>query len=218
MLDFTVSGLLVDMDGTLVDSNALVEQIWREFALTHGLDLDHILEFSHGRPSIDTVREMLPDADEATQWRERDAVEAQGLLRTDGVVEVPGAADFLARADAVGIPVAVVTSAPRDLASTRFAAAGVPFPDLAITADDITAGKPDPQPFALGAQLLGLPAGVCAAFEDSGAGLTSARGAGAVVVVVGTYEGPETIGLPRIIDWGNVAIERAEDAFRVRSA
>lgn len=218
MLDLTVSGLLLDMDGTLVDSNALVEQIWAEFALAHGLDITSILQFSHGRPSIDTVRAFLPGADSATHWRERDAVEAQGLLRTDGVVEIPGAAAFLERTAAAGVPVATVTSAPRDLAMTRFAAAGVPFPELAVTADDITVGKPDPQPFVLGAQMLGLPAGVCAAFEDSAAGLASARGAGAAVVVVGGYEGPETTGLPRIQTWHEVAIEPGEDSFRLRAA
>lgn len=215
MLDLTVSGLLLDMDGTLVDSNALVEQIWREFADAHGLDLENILEFSHGRPSIDTVRAFLPDANEDTQWRERNEIEAQGLARTDGVVEVPGAAEFMARADAVGIPIAIVTSAPRDLAIKRFGAAGVPFPELAVTADDITAGKPDPQPFVLGAQLLELPAGVCAAFEDSGAGLTSARGSGAAAVVVGEYDGPEAAGLPRVRNWDDVRIDAVDDAFLV---
>ncbi|MDJ1372236.1 phosphatase [Gulosibacter molinativorax] len=202
------------MDGTLVDSNALVEQIWREFADVHGLDLTAILDYSHGRPSIDTVRRFLPD-DEAEQWRWRDEVEAQGMARIDGIVEVPGAAEFIRRATASEIPFAVVTSAPRDLAVKRFGAAGVPFPELAVTADDITVGKPDPQPFALGAQLLRLPAAVCAAFEDSGAGLASARGAGAVTVVVGGYAGPEAAGLERIRHWHNVEIEPVNGAFRL---
>lgn len=215
MLNHTVSGLLLDMDGTLVNSNALVEQIWEEFAIEHGLDLAEILGYSHGRPSIDTVRKFLPDADTQTQWQLRDEVEAQGMARTDGIVEIPGAADFIHRAIEVGIPVAVVTSAPRELAIKRFGAAGVPFPELAVTADDITTGKPDPQPFALGAQLLDLPAGVCAAFEDSAAGLASARGAGAVTLVVGQYSGPETVGLERIHDWRSVELEVANRAFRL---
>lgn len=218
MLDLTVSGLLLDMDGTLVDSNALVERIWQEFAHRHGLDLARILAVSHGRPSIDTVREFLPDADEATHWEERNWIEAQGLASTDGVVEIPGAAKFMTRVDALGIPVSIVTSAPRDLAMKRFDAAGVLFPAAAITADDITAGKPDPQPFALGAQLLGLPAGVCAAFEDSGAGLNSARDAGCATVVVGSYDGPETIGLPRISNWDAVGLESVGEAFRIFTA
>lgn len=205
------------MDGTLVDSHQLVEQLWLEFADVHSLRLEEILEYSHGRPSIDTVRRFLPDADAATQQRERDAIEEQGLLRTDGIVEIAGAADFLRRMEAVGIPMAIVTSAPRDLAIRRFAVANVPFPPLAITADDITAGKPDPQPFVLGAQLLELPAGVCAAFEDSGAGLESARGSGAAAVVVGDYAGPETTGLPRILHWHDATVQPAGDAFRITS-
>ncbi|SJM59108.1 HAD-IA family hydrolase [Gulosibacter sp. 10] len=216
MLDLTVSGLLLDMDGTLVDSTALVEALWTEFAARHGLDLARILSISHGRPSLDTVRDMLPDAEPEEQQRERDRIEAAGLLRTDGIVEVPGAAAFLHRVETLELPVAIVTSAPRDLAAVRFDAAGVPLPELAVTADDITAGKPDPQPFVLGAQLLGIRPGACAAFEDSAAGLAAARTAGAAAVVVGDYEGPETVGVPRIRDWRGVAIERTEEGFRIR--
>ncbi|MGO1543882.1 MAG: HAD-IA family hydrolase [Gulosibacter sp.] len=217
MLDLTVSGLLLDMDGTLVDSNALVEQLWSEFAATHGVEFERIMAFSHGRPSIDTVREFLPEASTTVQQRERDHIEAEGLMRTHGVVEVPGAAAFLARASAAEIPVAIVTSAPRELAIKRFAAADVPFPPLAITADDITAGKPDPQPFALGAELLAIPAAACAAFEDSGAGLASARLAGTAAIVVGDYDGPETVGIPRIQNWYDVAIYRTDAGFRIHT-
>lgn len=216
-LDLTVSGLLLDMDGTLVDSNALVELIWAEFAAKHALDLPEILLYSHGRPSIDTVRRMLPDSPPSVHWRERDFIEAEGLRRTDGVGEVRGAVKFMSRVAESAIPVAVVTSAPRELAAHRFAAAGIALPELTVTADDVTVGKPDPQPFVLGAELLGLRPAACAAFEDSGAGLRSARDAGAATVVVGTYNGPEAAGLARIPDWDWVHIDRVEAGFRLHT-
>ena len=219
MRELIVRGALLDMDGTLVDSNALVEELWAEFALRHALDVGRILAISHGRPSLETIRRMLPHLDPAAQRAERDRIEAAGLERTDGVVEVPGAAAFLARAEAAGLPCALVTSAPADLATRRFAAAGVPQPERRVTVDDVAHGKPHPEPFERGAALLGLPAHEFAGFEDSGPGLASVRAAGAQPVVVGGFAGPEAAGAPRLRHWDALTIAPLADGrFRLRIA
>lgn len=217
MTELIVTGILLDMDGTLVNSNALVEEIWTEFANATGLDAEHILAISHGRPTIETLREILPDTDDAERWRIRNELESQGLVRTDGVVEIPGAADFMQRVLAAGLPHALVTSAPLDLAEIRFEAANVAIPDARITVERVTNGKPHPEPFLLGAELLGMPLTMLAGFEDSAAGLQSVRDSGAYAVVVGEFDGPEAAGLPRITDWRDVEIEpRASGEFALR--
>lgn len=209
--EFVVRGVLLDMDGTLVNSTPLVEAIWGEFAAAHDLDVREILSYSHGLPSITTVRRAIPDADAATQQRWCDWVEDEGLRRTEGIVEVPGAAAFIRRAQELALPMAVVTSAPLELARRRFAIAGVPMPEPRVTIESVTRGKPHPEPFLRGAEALGLPAADLLAFEDGAAGLASAAAAGAGCVVVGDFSGPEARGLPRITHWDQVRVRQAHE-------
>lgn len=209
-----VRGVLLDMDGTLVDSTPLVEAIWGEFAAAHNLDAREILSYSHGLPTISTVRRAIPDADAATQQRWCDWVEHEGLRRTEGIVEVPGAAAFIRRAQQLGLPMAIVTSAPLELARRRFAIAGVPIPEPRVTIESVERGKPHPEPFLRGAAALGLPTSELLAFEDGAAGLASATAAGAECVVVGDFAGNEARGLPRITHWDQVRVRTTRDPGR----
>jgi sugar-phosphatase len=194
----TADGFLFDMDGTLVDSTAVVEAVWTRFAAQYGLDAEAIIRYSHGRPSMATLAEFLPDHPRG----EREAIAAdlaeQELADTDGIVEIPGAGAMMTILRDAGAPLAVVTSAPRDLALLRMKAAAVPVPDVLISADDITRGKPDPQGFLQAAGLLGIPPARCAAFEDSEAGLLAARAAGTTTIVVGAHTSAAAADLPRI--------------------
>lgn len=203
-MQFVVSGLLLDMDGTLIDSTPLVEDIWGQFADAHGLDVREILSYSHGLPSISTVRRALPDASPEQHQYWCDFVENQGIERLDGVVEVPGAGDFIRQAQSLGVPMSVVTSAPLELARRRFAHSGVPMPTTHITIESVTRGKPHPEPFLMGADALGLDPAKLLAFEDGAAGITSASDAGTPVVVVGDFSGPESQGRPRIQHWDQI--------------
>ncbi len=175
-------GLLFDMDGTLVDSVAAVERTWRGWAALHSLDPIPILAVAHGRRGIDTVRMFAPEGVDVEAEAARLAeVERE---QTEGIRAVPGAAALLR-----SLPPgswAVVTSADRALATSRMALAGLPTPDLLITAEDVTTGKPDPQGYRLAAQRLGLAAEDCIVFEDAPAGIAAGRASGAMLVVVAT--------------------------------
>ncbi|MGU3410744.1 HAD-IA family hydrolase [Microbacterium sp. M1A1_1b] len=216
MIDIVASGVLFDMDGTLVDSTSVVEGAWGRFGAAHDIDPRTILAFSHGRQTIDTIRHFLPDLPPDEQRRVADALVADEVENTHGIVEVPGAAAFVRRLVDAGVPVALVTSAPRDLALNRMRAAGVPVPQVVVTSEDTEQGKPHPECYLRGAELLGLSADRCLAFEDAPAGVESARASGATTVVVGALESDATVGIPRVHGYDGVQVTVEGSAFRIR--
>ncbi|MCX4746978.1 HAD-IA family hydrolase [Kitasatospora sp. NBC_01287] len=181
--ELSVRALLLDMDGTLVDSDAVVERCWRRWAAEHDLDADHVMSVVHGRQGHLSMAILLPERPVEENLAENAAMLAAETADTEGVVEVPGAAAFLAAL--AGHPHALVTSADRALARTRMAAAGLPMPALAVTAESVSASKPDPEGFLKAAAELGIDPADCLVFEDSGAGIAAARAAGMRVVGVG---------------------------------
>ncbi|MEU6131469.1 HAD-IA family hydrolase [Saccharopolyspora sp. NPDC047091] len=208
---FRPRALLFDMDGTLVDSTAVVERVWHDFAARHGLDVADILVDSHGRRGGETVARHLPaGADVAAETARIDEQELRDL---DGVVAIPGAAELLA-----GLPGgswALVTSAGPALAARRMAAVGLPMPDVVVTGEDVRRGKPDPEGYLQAAAALGVPATEALIFEDAEAGIEAARAAGGRVVVVGSRTGPAADGLPRISDFTGVRATSAESGLTV---
>jgi sugar-phosphatase len=168
----SAKALLLDMDGVLVDSTGLVEKNWSRWAERRGLDPAAVLRFGHGSPSREVVARFVPAAEVATEasW-----VEGLALLPTEEVA-LPGAKAVLTQRV---LPVAVVTSATRAVAQVRLTRAGLPVPAVLVGGDDVARGKPDPLPYLRAAQLLRLAAGDCVAVEDTPAGLTSIRAAGA---------------------------------------
>lgn len=202
--ELTCAAVLFDMDGTLVDSTAVVESVWAEFADRFGLDLAEVLAHAHGRLTIDSVRHFCPsDHDPVALAAELDE---QELTRLQGIVEVPGAARLLADLARSGCPVAVVTSASLELATRRMRAAGVAPPEVLVSADDVTAGKPSPQGYLMAAGRLGVPAGDCVLFEDAEAGLRAAVASGGQVVVVGEHASDTTEALRRVADLRSVEV------------
>ncbi|WNM24396.1 HAD-IA family hydrolase [Demequina capsici] len=188
--------VIFDMDGTIVDSTEVVERMWSAVAERHGLDLDGILEYSHGRQSRDTFTRFLPagaDIDAAVA-----AHELAELAVTDGTVEIPGARALMD--SLVGARHAVVTSAPRELARVRIEAAGLRVPEVMVAAEEMPVGKPDPAGYLLAAELLGVDPARCVVFEDADAGLRAAVASGATTVVVGGLQADVTAGLARVPD------------------
>ncbi|MFF8956200.1 HAD-IA family hydrolase [Streptomyces sp. NPDC014894] len=179
----TARAFLLDMDGTLVNSDAAVERIWRRWAERHGLDADEALKVVHGRQGYATMAQLLPDRPMELNHAENAVMLAQETADVDGVVPIPGAPAFMAAL--AGLPHALVTSADAALARARMAAAGLPMPDVRITAESVGASKPDPEGFLKGAAELGFAPSDCVAFEDSAAGIAAARAAGALVVGIG---------------------------------
>ncbi|MDJ1016717.1 MAG: HAD-IA family hydrolase [Paracoccaceae bacterium] len=172
--------VLFDMDGTLVDSRAAVERVWRKWAARNNLDLSAILEVSHGRRAIDTVRKFSTekmDIEVEAAWLANEEIKD-----IEGIVAVPGAAQLVWQLQSNDW--AVVTSADRALASRRLAAAGLPIPQTLITAEDVQFGKPNPEGYELAATRLGTTADQCIVFEDAPAGIEAGINAGSDVVAV----------------------------------
>ncbi|MFF4797140.1 HAD family hydrolase [Streptomyces sp. NPDC001351] len=179
----TARALLLDMDGTLVNSDAVVERIWRRWSERHGLDADEVMKVVHGRQGHASMALLLPDRPMEQNLADNARMLAEETADVDGVVAIPGAPEFLASLR--GLPHALVTSADLALATARMGAAGLALPEVRVTAESVGASKPDPEGFLKGAAELGVEPGACVVFEDSAAGIEAGRAAGMRVVGVG---------------------------------
>ncbi len=176
-------GLLFDLDGVLADSTPAVARVWTIFANKHGFDPEETVRRAHGRPSIATIRELLPNANHIAEDAVLERMEIEDI---EDVVALPGAAELLQALPADKWT--VVTSCTRALALVRLRAAGLPIPAQMVTANDIVNGKPSPEPYLKGAELLGLAAADCVVVEDAPAGIRSGKAAGARVIALQTTE------------------------------
>ena len=171
--------ILFDMDGTLVDSTAVIERAWRSWSARHGIPVEPILRVQQGRPNREVLQEFGPsldldrEAEEFLRFEETD---------TDGVVPVSGALAAVRRASQ-GLW-GVVTSANHSLAEVRLIATGFPLPPVLVTADMIRKGTPDPACFLLAAKRLNVNPADCLVFEDAKAGVAAAKAAGMTVAAV----------------------------------
>jgi mannitol-1-/sugar-/sorbitol-6-phosphatase len=173
--------MLFDMDGVLVDSTPAVARVWTGWAMEHGFEPDEVVRKGHGRPSLATIRELLPDGDHEAENRE---VERREIEDIADVVALPGALDLLrAISDARW---AVVTSATRRLAEVRLRAAGLPVPKYLVSSDDVQRGKPFPDPYLKGAEILGIAPADCVVAEDAASGIRAGKAAGARVLALRT--------------------------------
>ncbi|MBT2440330.1 HAD-IA family hydrolase [Streptomyces sp. ISL-36] len=179
----TARALLLDMDGTLVNSDAVVERCWRRWAVRHGLDPAEALKVVHGRQGYATMAVLLPDRPMEENHADNRVMLAEETADLDGVVPVPGASAFMAAI--ADLPHALVTSADEALARARMGAAELRMPETRVTAECVGASKPDPEGFLKGAAELGFDPADCVVFEDSEAGILAGRAAGMRVVGVG---------------------------------
>ncbi|MFG2559749.1 HAD-IA family hydrolase [Streptomyces sp. NPDC048496] len=183
----TARALLLDMDGTLVNSDAVVERCWRRWALREGLDPEAALKVVHGRQGYATMAVLLPDRPMEQNYADNRVMLAEETADTDGVVPIGGAPAFM---NAIAtLPHALVTSADEALARARMTAAGLRMPSTRVTAECVGASKPDPEGFLKGAAELGFAPADCIVFEDSEAGIAAGRTAGMRVVGVGPRAG-----------------------------
>ena len=174
-------GILFDLDGVLVDSTPAVARVWTIWANKHGFDPDEVVRQAHGRPSIATIRELLPHADHEAENRE---VERGEIADVEGVIPLPGALEILQ-----ALPQdrwAIATSCTRRLAEVRIRAAGLPLPRNLITSNDVQRGKPDPEPYLKAAKILGFAPADCIVVEDAPAGIRAGHAAGSRVLALRT--------------------------------
>jgi sugar-phosphatase len=172
-------GVLFDLDGVLVDSTPAVARVWTIWAKKHGFVPDEVVRHAHGRPSITTIRELLPNADHDAENRE---VERGEIEDVEGVIPLPGALELLQT-----LPQdrwAIATSCTRRLAEVRIRAAGLPMPKHMITSNDVQRGKPDPEPYSKAAKILGFAPADCIVIEDAPAGIRAGKAAGARVLAL----------------------------------
>jgi len=173
--------VLFDMDGVLVDSTPAVARVWTSWAVAHGLEPAEVVRKAHGRPSIETVRELLPNGDHEAENRELERMEIEDIA---DVITLPGALQLLR---AIPAPRwAVVTSATRPLAEVRLYSAGLPVVQHLVTASDLQYGKPRPDPYLKGAEVLQMAPEDCVVVEDAPSGVRSGKAAGARVLALRT--------------------------------
>jgi mannitol-1-/sugar-/sorbitol-6-phosphatase len=172
-----IKGILFDMDGVLVSSIGSVERSWTKWALLHGLDPARAIESAHGRRSIDSIRALRPDLDAEA---ENTKVEDWEVEDREGVEQLPGVSALIAQLPSGSWT--IVTSATKRLAVARLEAAGITPPANFITADVVIKGKPDPEPYRKGAELLGFAPADCLVIEDAVSGATAGRAAGCKVL------------------------------------
>ncbi|WP_414490345.1 HAD-IA family hydrolase [Stenotrophomonas maltophilia] len=203
--------LLLDVDGTLIDSLVLVEHVLGLFSTKHGLDYEEVRARAHGMQTIDLVRHYLGDTDAARQ--EAKMLERYEEEHVEGIVATPGAAALLR-----SLPphqVALVTSAGQKLARNRMNAAGLQLPTTAVFAEDANPGKPNPFCYQLGAKRLGLDAKDCVVIEDARAGIEAGLAAGAIVLNVGPRHPEQSARVIDIASLEDLTIEVIGDSLNI---
>lgn len=182
-------GFLFDLDGTLVDSLPVVERSWCHWADRHGIDHQDVLNFIHGKQAITSLRHFLPGRSEDEIQSEFTYLEQIEAADTDGIVALPGAIELLQHLNEAHIPWAIVTSGSVPVAYARHKAAGLPLPEVFVTAERVKRGKPQPDAFLLGAELLGLHPADCVVVEDAAAGVLAGLNAASHVIAVNVPAG-----------------------------
>jgi sugar-phosphatase len=179
MHTFLCSAILFDLDGVLVDSTPSVARQWRLWAQQNGIAPERVLEIAHGRRTVEVVRLLAPHLLAKEEVRRLEQREASD---TEGVKVMPGAAELVR-----SIPDGrwcVVTSGTRYLAMSRLRLGNLPIPRVLVSADEVVKGKPDPEPFLRGAELLGMPPAECLVIEDAPAGIRAAHAGGMKVIAL----------------------------------
>lgn len=176
----TFEAIIFDMDGTLINSLPAVERSWTTWATRYDITAEELAN-CHGVPAGAIIARLIPEAqrDEAKRF-----VDELELVDVEGIVALPGAVEALE-----ALPEsqrAIATSCHRDLMDARIAASGIPRPAVTVTVDDVERGKPNPDPFLLAAERLGLDPSKCLVVEDATAGLIGARAAGCATLAVVT--------------------------------
>jgi sugar-phosphatase len=180
----TFKAVLFDMDGVLVDSLDNIERRLRAWAAGHGLDPQHVVDVSPGRTDAELVAELAPHLDAHAEAR---LMVEQEIVDTDGITACAGAAELIRRLPERSW--AVVTSGHRPVALSRLRVAGLPVPRVLVTADDVRAGKPDPEGYLAAARRLRVPPADCLVIEDAAAGLHAAEAAGMRAMAISDGKG-----------------------------
>jgi sugar-phosphatase len=174
------TSVLFDVDGVLIDSGEMYFATWGAWADLRAIDKAEMFSGIHGERGIDTLARVAPHL-----VAEAELEVLTELLKDHEAKSAPyaGAADLLtAYARRCGL----VTSAPRAITLTRFARLGLPIPAVVVAGEDVQRGKPHPEPYLLGCELLGMTPSDCVVVEDAPSGIAAAKSAGCYVLAVNT--------------------------------
>ena len=181
MTEFSCEAILFDLDGVLVDSTKSVVVVWTAWSKKNGISPAKTLDVIHGRRTIEGLQILAPHLDLESETKK---IEAAITLKKEGTIAIPGAASLLS-----SLPKdrwCVVTSGLKEFARIRLKDANLPIPEILVSADDVTKGKPDPEPYLKGAQLMKVDPAKCIVIEDAPNGIRAGRAAGIRVIGVGT--------------------------------
>jgi len=206
-------GILFDMDGVLISSIGSVVRCWRQWAEHYDVPNAEIYEVPHGMRAIEIVKQLRPDIDPQEGLRVIEDMEMEDI---SGLTVLPGVRTLLA-----SLPLdrwAIVTSATHRLLIRRLEVAGLPIPQRIISADMVERGKPDPEPYRRGAELLGLPPEQCIVVEDAPSGVGAGIAAGCRVLgVLGTHSAEDLKAAMWIVpSLEDVTISTGADGLELR--
>jgi HAD superfamily hydrolase (TIGR01509 family) len=188
--------LLFDLDGTLSDTDALHLPTWMDALAPHDVRVDEVFyrENISGRSAADVVRDLLPDLSDEEGRSIFEAKEAGFRERAGELEPLPGLLNFLRLARDGGLKTALVTNAPEENVGAVLAALDLRgFFDEAVLPDDVEAVKPNPAPYRVALERLGIAPNDALAFEDSVSGIASSVGAGIPTVGIASTQEPERL-------------------------
>lgn len=201
-LKISVRAVLFDMDGVLISSIEADERSWLRWAKLHGMEATFSIHSTHGRRTIDTIRALRPDLDLAIELERMEDFDAED---TAGLTVYPGVRELLTALSLTQW--SIVTSASERVMRHRLGALNLPVPPKIVTSESVSLGKPNPEPYQLGASQLGLLPADCLVMEDSPSGIRAAKTAGCFVIAVASSHAPEEL---KEADWIVASLEELE--------
>jgi sugar-phosphatase len=183
-----IRAVLFDMDGVLISSIAADERSWLKWAKLHGMQDTFSLRSTHGRRTVDSIRALRPDLDLRIELNRMEDFDAEDTL---GLTLYPGVEELLAELSAAQW--SIVTSASERVMRHRLGILGVSLPAHVVTGDHVHAGKPNAEPYQLGAAQLGVKPSDCLVIEDAPSGIRAGKSAGCLVLAVASSHLPEEL-------------------------
>jgi mannitol-1-/sugar-/sorbitol-6-phosphatase len=209
--------VLLDMDGTLVDSEAVITRTWAVWAAKYGLDLTAVLRYAAGKRDSAAMAELAPHLPPEQVAADSAEMALAELSDFEGVIATAGAEQLLRGVQASRVPWAIVTSAPRELAIARLCACALPCPEVLVTNEDVERGKPSPEGYLLAARLLNVKPERCVVIEDAHAGIQAAHSAGMTVIGTGPGTRDDEVAHHWVADLTELTVVRASTPYSPRS-
>ncbi len=209
---YSCNGFIFDVDATLVNTTLVINNIWKEWAVQKGVEFSIVHPHVHGRKISETL-ELV--GFQYANANEENVVKKIAIKAMELATEIDGALSFVKTIPKCSW--AIATSGPRNVAETSLRVSGFELPEIMICGEDVSIGKPHPEPFVLAAENLGLNAMSCVAFEDSPAGVKSAKEAGCFTVAILTSHKESELALADLIvnSFSDLAIENRNGSYEL---